>query len=492
MIGDTGRYVNGFAFKPLHWGTHGKPIVRIQNLTDKSKPLNRTQIEVPRSIHVATGDLLVSWSATLDVFRWDREPALLNQHIFRVIPDTLIANDRWLYYAFKVAIRQLGESAHAHGSTMTHINRLPFLAHRLPLPPMSEQLRIADRLDEVVSDFDSGVHELLTAQKKLKQYRQSLLKSAVDGSLTAQWRAQNPPTESGADLLARILRERRAQWEAAQLAKFNLASKPPPTDWQASYREPSGPSTHESTPLPVGWIWASAGQLLASLTSGSRDWAQFYGRGDCTFVMAQNVRPWRPDFTFRQAVDPPQGDRDRLRSEIKVNDLLVTIVGANTGQSCRVVGTLTSHFVCQSVALLRLVETDSSEFMNAVLNSPAHGQRHFSAMNYGAGRPHLSFEQLEMLLVPLPPLDEQQQIITLLNDQLESLTAQEAAIQQALKLAAAQRQNILRAAFSGQLVPQDPNDEPASVLLARILAERDRQSDKPTAPKARRKKVSSP
>ena len=110
-------------------------------------------------------------------------------------------------------------------------------------------------------------------------------------------------------------------------------------------------------------------------------------------------------------------------------------------------------------------------------------------MNYGAGRPHLSFEQLESVVIPLPPLDEQAEIIAALDVALSAVTEQEAAIEQSLTQSAAQRQNILRAAFFGQLVPQDPSDEPASALLERVRAMRANGTDK-TKLGARKRKAS--
>jgi type I restriction enzyme S subunit len=339
---------------------------------------------------------------------------------------------------------------------------------QIPVAPAAEQTRIVAKLEELFSDLDAGVAELKVAQKKLTQYRQSLLKAAVEGALTADWRQHNRPTETGAQLLERILTERRARWEARQLAKFAEQGKTPPKDWQKKYPEPVQPNTAELPELPEGWVWASLGQLLAELTSGSRDWAPYYDRGSCIFVMAQNVRPWRPDFSFKQYVDPPLDHRDRARSEIQTDDLLVTIVGANTGQVCRVEEPVNSHFVCQSVALLRHVLPGISEYMNAVLNSEGHGQRQFREMNYGAGRPHLSFDQLESVVVPLPPLAEQTQITEVVAESLGALKSTDSELNRLFKQSTAQRQNILRAAFSGQLVPQDPNDEPASRLLERI------------------------
>jgi len=114
---------------------------------------------------------------------------------------------------------------------------------QLHLPPAAEQTRIVAKLEELLSDLDAGVAELKAAQKKLGQYRQSLLKAAVEGALTADWRAaqhaaptgktgKTAPFESGAALLARILTERRRRWEARQLAKFQAQGKPPPKDWQ--------------------------------------------------------------------------------------------------------------------------------------------------------------------------------------------------------------------------------------------------------------------
>ncbi|MGH9568368.1 MAG: restriction endonuclease subunit S, partial [Candidatus Angelobacter sp.] len=87
-VSDTGKYINGFAFKPEHWGDSGRPIIRIQNLTNDEREINRTKFMPGDEFVVRHGEILVSWSATLDTFMWNREEALLNQHIFRVIPET--------------------------------------------------------------------------------------------------------------------------------------------------------------------------------------------------------------------------------------------------------------------------------------------------------------------------------------------------------------------------------------------------------------------
>ena len=126
-VGDTGQYINGLAFKESDWGDEGLPIIRIQNLTNPTKPFNRTTRQVEPSFVVKRGDILVSWSATLDAFQWNSDDAILNQHIFKVVPDQEIVHRSFLYYLLRHAISTMNTSADVHGSTMKHINRGPFL-----------------------------------------------------------------------------------------------------------------------------------------------------------------------------------------------------------------------------------------------------------------------------------------------------------------------------------------------------------------------------
>ena len=146
-LGEVAQFINGAAFKPEDWGDSGFPIIRIQNLTDESKPFNRTTRTVAEKLQVHPGDLLVSWSATLGVFTWKRpEIGLLNQHIFRVIPDESKVDKAYLRLALSGALSAMQK--HLHGATMQHVNRGEFLGTPLYLPPQEEQRRIAAILDQ--------------------------------------------------------------------------------------------------------------------------------------------------------------------------------------------------------------------------------------------------------------------------------------------------------------------------------------------------------
>jgi type I restriction enzyme S subunit len=142
-LGDTARFINGAAFKPSDWEDEGLPIIRIQNLTGTGEKFNLTTRKVKTELIVEPGDLLVSWSATLDVYRWSGPRGVLNQHIFKVLPNPGI-DPEYLFYALKNSLAEL--SAKTHGSTMKHVVRGDFESTQVNVPPLPEQRRIVDLL----------------------------------------------------------------------------------------------------------------------------------------------------------------------------------------------------------------------------------------------------------------------------------------------------------------------------------------------------------
>jgi len=188
--------------------------------------------------------------------------------------------------------------------------------------------------------------------------------------------------------------------------------------------------------------------LTSRITSGSRDWSQYYNRGNSVFVLAQNVRPISPDFSVRQFVDPPKEDSSRERSRIESGDLLTTIVGANTGQVCLVETAPEDAYVCQSVALIRPAVSEVGSFLNYWLNSEKHGQQYFDRCIYGQGRPHLSFMQLMTTPIALPPVAEQHRIVAEVDRRLSIVREVEAEVDANLRRAQALRQATLARAFA--------------------------------------------
>ena len=372
------------------------------------------------------------------------------------------------------------------GSTRKRISRGNLSTLSIPVPPRAEQTRIVAKLEELLSDLDAGVAELKAAQKKLVQYRQSLLKAAVEGALTAPWRAaqakQKATSETGAQLLARILCERRKRWEAKQLARFAEQGKAPPKDWQSKYPEPVAPDTTDLAQLPEGWVWASAEQLCDFITKGTTPPKELDSGGDKTvpFLRVTNLTDrGELDLTDKVFVSKATHEGFLARSIVYPDDVLMNIVGPPLGQVSVVPNTFAEWNINQAIAIFRAVNGVLPGFVACYLLSPIAQQWLKARSKTTAGQTNLTLEVCRGLPFPLPSENEQKALLMSLDSAMEAIASQGIAIESSLKQSAAQRKNILKAAFSGQLVPQDPADEPASALLARIRAAREAAVQKP-------------
>ena len=165
-LGDLATYINGYAFKPADWGDTGLPIIRIQDLTGNSYQLNRYDGEYPERIEVNDGDVLISWSASLGVYVWQRGKALLNQHIFKVVFDKLPVNKD--YFVFAVEHKLAEMESKTHGATMKHIVKKDFDGITIPYPPIEKQAEIADHLRRITSLIDKQTEQLLLLDQLVK------------------------------------------------------------------------------------------------------------------------------------------------------------------------------------------------------------------------------------------------------------------------------------------------------------------------------------
>ena len=159
-LGEVATYVNGYAFKPEHWGETGMPIIRIQNLNNPNAEYNYCDADIPEKFVVENGDILISWSASLGVYEWNRGKAYLNQHIFKVVFNKVDINKYFLKYAVNAKLNEMLKDA--HGATMKHIVKGDFDNTIIPYPSRVEQERIVAELDCL-----SGVIE-----KKREQLKQ--------------------------------------------------------------------------------------------------------------------------------------------------------------------------------------------------------------------------------------------------------------------------------------------------------------------------------
>lgn len=165
-LGDIATYINGYAFKPEDRGTEGLPIIRIQDLTGNAYDLGFYDGEYPSRIEINNGDVLISWSASLGVYVWDRGKALLNQHIFKVIFDKVDVDKHYFVYAVRYNLKEMENKT--HGATMKHIVKKDFDNTLVPFPSLEKQVEIASLLNRVSRIISARQMELLKFDELIK------------------------------------------------------------------------------------------------------------------------------------------------------------------------------------------------------------------------------------------------------------------------------------------------------------------------------------
>lgn len=315
-------------------------------------------------------------------------------------------NRLYLFYFLRYARNSL--SSLGKGATQLNISQTVIKSFPFVLAPKSEQQRIVTKIEELFSELDKGIESLQTAQTQLKVYRQALLRHAFDGKLAY----------SGS----------KVPWDKKEL-----------------------------------------GDLLDFLTSGSRGWAQYYATTGDLFIRAQNIKHDRLELSDIAFVALPERT-EGLRTRVRKGDLLITITGANVTKSALVEHDLDTSYVSQHVALCRPTNAILPRFLYWYIIAEAAGRKQLNKMAYGAGKPGLNLENIRSVQVSLPPLPEQKKIVEIIEGKLSDVEHLDKSISTALQQAESLRQSILKKAFSGKLVPLNSDDEPASILLARIKA----------------------
>lgn len=194
-----GRYVNGYPFKPDDWGNKGKPIIRIQDLTGSNDSPNYYDGDIDAKYHIKNGDILVSWAATLDAFIWNKGDGLLNQHIFKAIPQEEKITSYFFFWMIKEAMQNMNND-NKHGIFMQHVTLDVFNNFSVPLPPLSEQKRIATYLFQKISEADIMLDDTLSSITGYKKLKQAVITQAV----TKGVRGEREMKDSKVDYIGQI------------------------------------------------------------------------------------------------------------------------------------------------------------------------------------------------------------------------------------------------------------------------------------------------
>jgi type I restriction enzyme, S subunit len=340
-----------------------------------------------------------------------------------------------------------------------------FLAMSIPLAPTNEQRRIVAAIEQHFTRLDAGIAALRRAQTKLKRYRAVILKAAVEGKLTEAWRAEHPATESASQLLERILKERHAKWETDLRAKGKDPAK-------VKYVEPAAPDMKNLPTLSKGWCWVTVEQVSHFVRYGSSTKTSDDASGIPVLRMG-NIQDGSLDLGNLKYLPTNHPEFPTLLLEN--GDLLFNRTNSAelVGKSAVYHGNPSPCSYASYLIDVRMVTGCSADYVCFFLNSSYGRAWVKSVVSQQVGQANVNGSKLQALAFPLPPLAEQEQIVAEVQQRLSIVSELEATVEANLKRAERLRQSILHEAFSGRLVLQDPNDEPASILLERIRRERD-------------------
>ncbi|MEQ6340255.1 MAG: restriction endonuclease subunit S [Gammaproteobacteria bacterium] len=402
---------------------------------------------------------------------------LFDNNVMGIVPNTKIISADFLFYFLNT--QDLGKFSVA--TAVPSVRRGDVAAIQMLLPPINEQHRIVAKIEELFSELDKGIENLKTARAQLKVYRQALLKHAFEGKLTAQWRAENQDKLETADTLLKRIQQERTQRHQQQLA-----------DWEATGKQGSKPKAlkplppltqEELTELPEGWI-ALCVENLCDIEDGDRGEhyptkGDFSDSGYCLFLNAKNVT--KRGFAFQENSFISEQKHLALRKgTLKRGDIVFTSRGT-LGNIAHYNDAIKYEHVRINSGMFLIRNYDVSltpDFLYYHLNAPII-TRQIEKLQSGTAQPQLPIREFKSFRFVIPGKEEQQQIVQELEAKLSEADQLDQTITTALQQAEALRQSILKKAFSGQLVPQDPHDEPASKLLARIKAERTDIAAKP-------------
>ncbi|MCY4593179.1 MAG: restriction endonuclease subunit S [Bryobacterales bacterium] len=358
------------------------------------------------------------------------------------------------------------------------------------LPPTDEQLRVVAKIEELFSELDKGGESLRQARRQLALYRQSVLKHAFEGKLTAQWRIENKDMiEMPEQLLARIEQERKTcyeqhlqEWKAAVKIwedcgnKGNRPTKPRPANAPSPVDQKDQELLFD---IPNGWAWVPLGQLFSvSPQNGVYKPVSEYGSGTRIIRIG--------DFYNGKLIPRTKFKRLRLNNEeidkykLRNSDLIINRVNSieHLGK-CALISNLNESTVFESnVMRCRVIDNViSKKYVSTYLTSDEGLKRLRENAKHAVNQASINQTDVGNTSVPIPSIEEQHLIVQRVEQQLSQADSLMSQVESHIDEAEVLRQSILSRAFSGRLVPQDPNDEPASVVLDRIKAERGQRAN---------------
>lgn len=442
----------------------GIPLIRSQNVhfdgfRDEGLAfLDDDQAEALKSVEVRADDVLLNITGA-SIGRVTIAPdrmagARVNQHVCIIRPKLELRPEFLRWYLASPDIQHIIFDIQT-GVTRQALTKEQILSFDVPLPPLDVQEAVVAEIEKQFSRLDEAVASLKRIQSNLKRYKAAVLKAAVEGKLTEQWRKEHPNVEPAEKLLKRILAERRAKWEAEELAKMKAkgsvgAKYASPDSWKKKYKEPAGPDTANLPELPAGWVWVAL-EIVADVVDPhpSHRTPAFMENGVPYVGMGDITENGKIDLLKARKISNVVLEEHRERYVLKSGDFIFGKIGT-IGKPVK----LSTPFIYALSANLILVqpkdETVCPHYCFSFMASPLMDliiKKESKATTQSA----FGIQKVRIVSFPLPPLSEQQAISEEINRRLSVTEEIETTIETNLKRAERLRQTILQQAFSGRI-----------------------------------------
>ena len=425
---------------------------------------------------IPAGSVMFSSRAPVGYVAINTTPAATNQGFKSIAPHRSVFNE-YLYHYLKAA-RRIAEDR-ASGTTFKELSGSAFRALPVPVAPADEQRRIVERVETLFDEIDQGVESLRDAKRAIALYRQSLLKSAFEGRLTATWRAANPDKLNEPDaLLERISAQRQACYEAALIEWEQALGQ-----WREGGNKdrrparPKRPRTLSATPINpgvLGWTQVPLGLLVVDPIYGTPKKCG-YGTGATGVLRIPNIGSGRIDPSDLKSAD--FDETEAAKFSLQDGDVLTIRSNGSlsvVGKPALVEQEHTDYLFAGYLIRLRpIAQSLLPKYLVYMLMAPQVRAQIETKAKSTSGVNNISAKELQELDVRICCIEEQAETVRILDDRLDAADTLDHEIDASLARAEALRHAILNMAFCGKLAPQDPNDEPAQALLARIRADRD-------------------
>ncbi len=448
-----------------------------------------------QALRLQVGDILFTEGGDRDklgrgwVWEGKIDECIHQNHIFRARPNLAAVEPKFVSLHGNFFGQSWFTRTGKQTTNLASINKGILRRFPVPLPPRNEQRRILAKVEELLSTSTPVPQPLERARANLKKYRAAVLKAAVTGELTAEWRAANPNVEPATKLLEKILAERRQSWEADQQVKFVKAGKPPHKNWPEKYPLPLGPDSSTLPGLPREWCWVTVEQVSEFARYGS---SSKTGSNSSGVPVARMGNIQAGQLIMDDVKYLPHDHTEFPELLLEPGDLLFNRTNSAelVGKTAIYRGNPSPCSYASYLIAIRFLPGCRADSVAYYINSTFGRAWAKSVVAQQCGQANINGTKLQALAIPLPPLEEQEAIVSEVERQLSILNATEGYVDATKNRANNLRQSILKEAFAGRLVPQDPNDEPASSLLDRIRTARQVANGSTDVARPHRRRVS--